>query len=126
MFPCKADLEMLGWVVTLADLRQDDPRISPCTHKSSPGSGFHRSLQGCLAHSFHLSHCSGEGHSHVAARIAVRHGEDVDLVQVIAVSRDPFGACRDDLPKPSCAAIEYRHSHLRTCFPREGLQAGLV
>ena len=88
-------LEPLGKAAK--EQREDDAGVAPGTLKQSGGGDG-----GCLPHGggSGLAQClgsGGDGHGHIGARVTVRHGEYIKIVDGLLLGRDSGGPVQDHL-----------------------------
>ena len=74
------------------NLARDDARVAARTHegpvRDGAGDGLHVGIRGELVQ---LAHHGSQGEGHVGTRVAVGHGKDVQLVDVLSLVGNGLG-----------------------------------
>ena len=98
-------------------LRKNDARIAPGAFERAFGDGVAQFGEAVGSAKPQFAHGRLDGQRHVRARVAVRHGEDVERVDLRAVYFEHLGAELDHLPEFGAAD---RFWHGKPSFPWTG------
>ena len=91
--------------------RKDDARVAARPAQQRRGSRIHRLCERRLRQLFQLGHSRRHGHGHVGARIAVRHREHVQLVDLFLLFGNGERAL--DHHRPEQRAVYFLICHLQ-------------
>ena len=113
------DADGTAWLTTVGrattdELGQDHPGVAPGAEQRRPGHGGHdlvpayvinRRIRRGRGQAVQLLENGAQGEDHVVAGIAVRHREDIEVIDLLAASVQRGQRCFDDGTKTNDAGV---------------------